>query len=59
MTDRIDLDELAGTDEEEPETGNRGDWLWRGDEAGDEEAPAPEEASATAAAGSASRLAAR
>ena len=37
MTDRIDLDELAGTDEEEPETGNRGDWLWRGDEAGDED----------------------
>ena len=29
MTDRIDLDELSGTDEEETETGNRGDWLWR------------------------------
>jgi hypothetical protein len=49
MTDRIDLDELTGTDEEETETGNRGDWLWRGDEAGDVEPTAPEEASSAVA----------
>jgi hypothetical protein len=37
MTDRIDLDELTGTEEEgETETGNRGDWLWR-----EEDGPAP------------------
>ena len=40
MTDRIDLDDLeTGTDEDESETGNRGDWLWRDDESA---APADE-----------------
>jgi hypothetical protein len=35
MTDRIDLDELGASDEEEEEEerGNRGDWLWREDDA--------------------------
>jgi len=49
MTDRIDLDELAETDEEETETGNRGDWLWRGDEADGAESDAPDEASTAGA----------
>jgi hypothetical protein len=31
MTDRIDLDELAETDDAAAESGNRGDWLWRDD----------------------------
>ncbi|ADB61238.1 hypothetical protein Htur_2360 [Haloterrigena turkmenica DSM 5511] len=32
MTDRIDLDDLeTGAEEDETESGNRGDWLWRDD----------------------------
>ncbi|WP_049914502.1 DUF7124 domain-containing protein [Haloterrigena salina] len=31
MTDRIDLDDLETGTEEEEESGNRGDWLWRDD----------------------------
>lgn len=31
MTDRIDLDDLETGADEEEETGNRGDWLWRDD----------------------------
>ncbi|WP_339103160.1 hypothetical protein [Haloterrigena salinisoli] len=32
MTDRIDLDDLeTGADEDDAESGNRGDWLWRDD----------------------------
>jgi hypothetical protein len=44
MTDRIDLDELAESDDEGAESGNRGDWLWRedGDEDEDGDVPDPD-----------------
>ncbi|WP_436344277.1 DUF7124 domain-containing protein [Natronorubrum sp. FCH18a] len=31
MTDRIDLDDLETATDDDEETGNRGDWLWRDD----------------------------
>lgn len=43
MTERIDLDELdVGSEDEETEEPNRGDWLWRGEGSPDEEPDRPE-----------------
>lgn len=41
MTDHIDLDDLT-TDEDEEDSPNRGDWLWRDDVDTDEQRPAAE-----------------